>query len=107
MHLDAAYRRITAEGVARRIVGVEIDGDPFPGLNNVKWPASTAGGDVVGKVTSAIYSPRLRRNIGYCWVPTALTEPGSKLTVDTEWGKRAAKVVPMPFVDPEKRIPVS
>ena len=103
----AAYRRITAEGVARRIVGVEIDGDPFPGLNNVKWPASKAGGEVVGKVTSAIYSPRLRRNIGYCWVPTALAESGSKLTVDTEWGKRAAKVVPMPFVDPEKRIPVS
>ena len=24
-----------------------------------------------------------------------------------EWGKRNAKVVPMPFVDPEKRIPVS
>ena len=103
----AAYRRITAEGVARRIVGVEIDGDPFPGLNNVKWPASKAGGEVVGKVTSAIYSPRLRRNIGYCWVPTALAESGSKLTVDTEWRKRAAKVVPMPFVDPEKRIPVS
>jgi aminomethyltransferase len=103
----AACRRIKAKGVARRIVGVEIDGDPFPGLNNVKWPASKPGGDVVGKVTSAIYSPRLRRNIGYCWVPTALAGPGTTLTVDTEWGKRSAKVVPMPFVDPEKRIPVS
>ena len=88
-------------------MGVEIDGDPFPGLNNVKWPASTAGGDVVGKVTSAIYSPRLRRNIGYCWVPTTLAEPGTTLAVDTEWGTRSAKIVPMPFVDPEKRIPVS
>jgi glycine cleavage system aminomethyltransferase T len=103
----AACRRIKGKGVARRIVGVEIDGDPFPGLNNVKWPASKPGGDVVGKVTSAIYSPRLRRNIGYCWVPTALAGPGTTLTVDTEWGKRSAKVVPMPFVDPEKRIPVS
>jgi aminomethyltransferase len=103
----AAYRRIKAKGVACRIVGVEIDGAPFPGLNNVKWPASKAGGDIVGKVTSAIYSPRLRRNIGYCWVPTALAAPGTTLTVDTEWDKRSAQIVPMPFVDPEKRIPVS
>jgi glycine cleavage system aminomethyltransferase T len=103
----AAYRRIKAKGVARRIVGVEIDGEPFPGLNNVKWPASKAGGEVVGKVTSAIYSPRLRRNIGYCWVPTPLAQPGTALKVDTEWGTRKAIVVPMPFVDPEKRIPVS
>jgi aminomethyltransferase len=103
----AAYRRIKDRGVGRRIVGVEIDGAPFPGLNNVKWSAKKAGGDVVGKVTSAIYSPRLKRNIGYCWVPTALAAPGTTLSVDTEWGKRNAKVVPMPFVDPEKKIPVS
>jgi hypothetical protein len=32
---------------------------------------------------------------------------GTQLTVETEWGSRTATVVPMPFVDPEKRIPVS
>jgi aminomethyltransferase len=101
------YRRIKTKGVTRRIVGVEIDGAAFPGLNNVKWSAAKAGGEVVGKVTSAIYSPRLKRNIGYCWVPAALAKPGTTLTVDTEWGQRNAKVVPMPFVDPEKKIPVS
>ena len=103
----AAYRRIKDKGVERRMVGVELDGAPFPALNNVKWPAAKASGEVVGKVTSAIYSPRLKRNIGYCWVPTALAKAGTALAVDTEWGKRNAKVVPMPFVDPEKRIPVS
>jgi aminomethyltransferase len=104
----AAYRRIAAEGVSRRIVGVELDGDPFPGLNNVKWPAASApGGEVVGKVTSAIHSPRLERNIGFCWVPTAMAEPGTTLSVETEWGTRGARVVAMPFVDPEKRIPIS
>ena len=102
----AALRRIQAQGVARRLVGVEIDGDPFPALNNTKWPASH-GGSVVGKVTSAIYSPRLRRNIGYCWVPVQLAAAGTELSVATEWGQRGARVVPMPFVDPEKRIPVS
>ncbi len=102
----AALRRIRDAGVQRRIVGVELDGDPFPALNNVKWPASVDGGASVGLVTSAIYSPRLRANIGYCWLPTALAAEGSTVRVATEWGDRTATVVPMPFVDPEKRIPV-
>ena len=103
-----ALRRIQAAGVARRIVGVELVGDPFPALNFTKWPAYAEGSDErVGKVTSAIWSPRLARNIGYCWVPVALAKEGTRLRVATEWGDRSATVVPMPFVDPGKRIPVS
>jgi aminomethyltransferase len=103
----ATLRRIAAQGVSRRIVGVELDGAPFPELNNTKWPAFGPDGEPVGRVTSAIYSPRLGANIGYCWVPTSLVSEGTALRVATEWGDRTASVVPMPFVDPEKRIPVS
>jgi aminomethyltransferase len=104
----AALRRIKAAGVTRRIVGVEMDGAPFPALNFVKWDAFRDGGsEAVGQVTSAIYSPRLRKNIGFCWVPVDLAAPGSTLRVASEWGDRTATVVPMPFVDPEKRIPIS
>jgi aminomethyltransferase len=112
----AAYRRIKDAGVTRRMVGVELDGEPFPELNNIKWPASaggigtegmTAGGTPTGLVTSAIYSPRLGLNIGFCWLPTELAAEGTGLQVETEWGTRTATVVPMPFIDPEKRIPVS
>jgi len=102
----AALRRIRDGGVARRIVGVELDGDAFPALNNVKWPVSSKG-EVVGKVTSAIHSPRLGKNIGFAWVPTGLADLGTTLGVDTEWGAREARVVEMPFVDPQKQIPVS
>jgi glycine cleavage system aminomethyltransferase T len=103
----AALRRIRDAGVRRRIVGVELDGEPVPALNNLKWPAVAASAEPVGKVTSAIWSPRLRRNIGYCWVPMELSAEGTPLRAETEWGVRAATVVPMPFVDPAKRIPVS
>jgi aminomethyltransferase len=102
----AAYRRIRDAGVERRINGVELDGEPFPALNNVKWPASIDG-EEVGKVTSAIHSPRLGKNIGYCWLPTGRSELGTTVTVDSEWGERTATVVEMPFVDPSKQIPVS
>ncbi len=111
----AAYRRIKDAGVTRRMVGVELDGEPFPELNNVKWAATaggigtegmTAGGTATGLVTSAIYSPRLARNIGFCWLPAELAAEGTGLQVETEWGMRTATVVPMPFIDPEKRIPI-
>jgi glycine cleavage system aminomethyltransferase T len=102
----AAYRRIKSEGVGRKINGVEIDGDPFPGLNNVKWPVVDAG-STLGKVTSAIHSPRLGKNIGYAWLPADRSELGEHVSVETEWGTRGATVVEMPFVDPSKQIPVS
>ena len=103
-----ALKKIKAQGVKKRLVGVELDGEPFPALNAVKWDAHKSdGGAAIGKVTSAIYSPRLKKNIGYCWMPTEMAKDGTKLKVETEWGPRTATVVPMPFIDPDKRIPVS
>ena len=93
-------------GVQRRINGVEFDGEPFPELNNVKWPV-VDGGQTIGKVTSAIYSPRLRKNIGYAWLPAGRSKAGETLTAQSEWGERTGTVVEMPFVDPGKQIPVS
>jgi glycine cleavage system aminomethyltransferase T len=101
-----ALRRIREEGVGRKIVGVEFDGEPFEALNNTKWPV-TADGTPIGKVTSAIYSPRLEKNIGFAWVPTEYAALGTSLGVQTEWGERSGVVVQMPFVDPSKQIPIS
>jgi glycine cleavage system aminomethyltransferase T len=101
-----ALRSIAERGVSRRIVGIEMDGEPFPTLNNVKWPARHDG-EQVGKVTSACHSPRLEKNIGYTWLPDGLAGEGATLEIDTEWGRRGATVVPMPFIDPQKAIPVS
>jgi len=99
-----ALRRIKERGITRRINGVEFDGEPFPALNFVKWPVVEEG-RTIGKVTSAIYSPRLGKNIGYAWLPIERSELGTNVTVESEWGTRTATVVPMPFVDPDKRIP--
>jgi glycine cleavage system aminomethyltransferase T len=101
----AALRRIRDEGVTRRIVGVEIAGERLD-MNQTRWPVA-AGGQPVGTVTSAVWSPRLERNIGYAWVPVGLGGEGTRLSVDTADGTRDATVVPMPFVDPGKLIPKS
>ena len=64
-------------------------------------------GTAIGAVTSAVHSPRLKKNIGYAWLPVEKSELGQTVTVLTEWGTRTATVVEKPFVDPKKLIPVS
>jgi len=100
-----ALRRVRAEGVKRRLVGVEIAGAPIE-FNMTRWPVRK-GGQTVGQVTSAIYSPRLEKNIGYAMVPVAHAALGTELEVGTPAGAARALVVPMPFVDPGKTIPKS
>jgi len=58
-------------------------------------------------VTSAIHSPRLKKNIGYAMLPLPLAEVGTTLILTTPWGDRGARVVPKPFIDPKKAIPKS
>jgi aminomethyltransferase len=99
-----ALRRIRAAGVQRKLVGVEIEGDRIE-FNTTRWPV-LAGGRPVGHITSAIHSPRLKKNIGYAMVPVAHAALGARLTiVIPDVGEREATVVPKPFVDPTKTIP--
>jgi aminomethyltransferase len=99
-----ALQRIKAEGVGRKLAGVEIAGDPIE-FNSTRWPV-TAGGRPVGYITSAIHSPRLKKNIGYAMVPLAHAALGTRLGIAIpSGGERAATVVPMPFIDPRKEIP--
>ena len=102
----AALERIRREGVTRKLVGVEIGGDAIE-FNATRWPAKAAGREV-GRVTSAIHSPRLRKNIGYAMVPLEHAALGTRLTVAVGAQEdRPAIVVPRPFVDAEKAIPKS
>ena len=98
-----ALGRIKHEGVERKLVGVEIEGEPLD-MNRTHWP--TAQGKTY--VTSAVWSPRLEKNIGYAWVPSDQAALGTDMTVlIPREGERRAKVVPKPFIDPRKQIPIS
>ena len=100
----AALQRIRQAGVSRKLVGIEIAGDPVA-FNTSKWPVA-AGGKTVGRVTSAIWSPRLKKNLGYAMLPSSLTAVGSTVQVEIPGaGARSATVVVKPFVDPKKEIP--
>ncbi|HEY3167482.1 MAG TPA: glycine cleavage T C-terminal barrel domain-containing protein, partial [Candidatus Binatia bacterium] len=101
-----ALARIKAEGVQRKLAGVEIDGTPLD-LNLTRWPVS-GDGKQVGFVTSAVFSPRLKKNIGYAMLLIKDSALGTALTVTVpEARERSAKVVKKPFIDPGKEIPKS
>jgi len=102
----AALKRIKAEGVKRKLVGVELQGEPLAGWPEEYWPVHQ-NGQRVGHLTAAVHSPRLEKNIGYALLPIEQTGLGASLVVDTPWGKKEATVVPKPFVDPKKDIPKS
>ena len=99
-----ALTRIRKEGAKRKLVGVEIHGEPFAGWVPEHWPVRKDR-EVVGRLTAGAYSPRLEKNIGYALVPIGLSKVGTRLVVETPMGDREATVVRKPFVDPTKAIP--
>ena len=103
-----ALRRIKAEGISRKLVGVEIGGEKLGSYNDgtmLDFFPVHKNGDRVGIVTSACHSPRLEKNIGYAMLPIELTELGTELEVETPSERTSAVVVRRPFIDPEKEIP--
>ena len=99
----AALKKIKAEGITRQQVGLIIDCDPLSGPNTRFWDISL-NDDLVGKVTSAVYSPRLKQNIALAMVSTDVAALGTQLEVATHAGKVNATVVERPFYDPKKKI---
>lgn len=99
----AALTQIKEKGVKQRLVGLEIEGDPFIGSNDFFWPVMKDGKQV-GTVTSAIYSPRLEKNIALAMLSVGHAETGTALTVDKLNEMRSCTVVPIPFYDPKKSL---
>jgi len=59
----------------------------------------------IGRVTDAVWSPKLEKNIGYAWVPIDLAGPGNVLDVESENGHLQVTTATIPFVDPRKEVP--
>lgn len=99
----SALRRIKDEGVSRKQIGLIIDGEPFTSPNTTFWEINL-GGDTIGKVTSAVYSPRLKQNIALAMVSTEHANIGAKVEVVTMSGPIHATICERPFYDPKKQI---
>ena len=99
----AALKQVQQQGISRQQVGLELDGEPLPGPNTQFWPVKV-NGEVIGKVTSAVYSPRLKKNIALAMVASAHSAVGTACTVQLTGETRSGTIVPKPFYDPKKQI---
>ena len=98
-----ALTKIRQEGIRRKQIGIEIDCEPFKVPNTTFWPI-IINGNQVGRVTSAIYSPRLKKNIALAMISIEHSTQGSLLNIETSKGNFKAVIVKKPFYDPNKKI---
>ena len=99
-HGRSALARIASEGPARRIAGFEVEHDRAVAHGSPVLRAN----EPVGVVSSAVLSPALGKSIGMGLLRGDCARPHTELVIEDPGGSLAARVVPLPFLDPEKRL---
>mgnify|MGYP001101902914 FL=1 len=99
----SALIKIKEKGIKRKQVGIIIDCDPLKNPNTIFWPIFKDGQNI-GKVTSAVYSPRLKKNIALGIVSIENCEVGNCLDIKMLDTSNKATIVEKPFYDPKKQI---
>ena len=98
-----ALIEIRKSGIHRKQVGLIIDIEPLKGPNTRKWEI-ICNNKIIGVVTSAVYSPRLKSNIALAMVKKEFSDIGTLLKVNIDNNLVNANIVQKPFFDPNKSI---
>ena len=98
-----SLKKIKKQGIKRKQVGLELHCEPLKGPNTTFWSIYNNDKEI-GKVTSAVYSPRLKKNIALAMLSIDHTEIGSKFKFKTNNNEFDCSVVEKPFYDPKKKI---
>ena len=98
-----ALTNINKNGIKRKQVGVILDCDPLTGPNTTFWKI-IKNEKVIGKITSAVYSPRLKKNIALAMVLIEQAELGMVLDIEINNQLVKATIVEKPFYDPKKKL---
>jgi glycine cleavage system aminomethyltransferase T len=98
-----SLKNIKQAGIKRKQVGLELECDPLKGPNTTFWPIYKDE-KKIGKVTSAVYSPRLKKNIALAMIEINHSEISNNLKVVVNDVKINCVIVEKPFYDPKKKI---
>jgi len=91
-----ALQAIASRGIKREIRGVLFDGGTCP-VCSTSWPV-LVDGEEVGRITSAIWSPRLERNVGLSLIERDFWDPGQLVFVHSSDGvARSGEISALPF----------
>ena len=98
-----ALKKIKQNGVKRIQVGLELESEPLKGPNTTFWPV-IHNGENIGKITSAVYSPRLKKNIALGIINIEYSKLNTKLSTEIDGQDVKCIVIEKPFFDPRKKI---
>ena len=98
-----ALKKIKTEGIKRKQIGLILDCDPLKGPNTTFWEI-IKDNKIIGKVTSAVYSPRLKKNIALAIISIGESKIGNIIDVKTSGSVIKGTIVEKPFFDPKKKI---
>jgi len=98
-----ALKKMKTGGPKRLLVGVELQGDPLAASNTEFWAVSV-GKQTIGHITRCVFSPRLKKNIGFANVPVEYADIGTELTVSTPLCDRMATVCEAPWFPAQKKM---
>ncbi len=98
-----ALNLINIDGIKRKQVGIILNCEPLTGPNTTFWEISK-NGNIVGKITSAVYSPRLKQNIALAMILVDQSKIGNQLNIAINGQLVKATVVEKPFYDPKKKL---
>ena len=98
-----SLKKIKENGIKRKQVGLILDCEPLEGPNTTFWKIYKNKNEI-GKVTSAVYSPRLKKNIALAMISIQQADIGNVLDVEKSFSMVKATVVNKPFYDPKKKI---
>ena len=91
-----------AKGLTRNLVGFTIEDQSAP--TPEECHLVVRGGEIVGRVTSAVRSAALGKVIGLAYVAPDQAEPGKSFDIKVDGGRIIqGRVVPIPFYDPENK----
>lgn len=93
----AALKETKSAGIKRKLIGLKIHSEPMY-QQSQPWQVE-CDGKVVGKITSAVYSPDLEKNIGYALVAIEYSDLGKQVLVEIDEEKVEATVTRLPFID--------
>ena len=92
-----ALAEIINNGVNKRMRGIIFDGDPIVATGK-PLPVLNEDDKKIGEITSGIYSPRIKKNVGLSIILKDYWNDGQKVLVDTlDEKKRNGTVTSLPF----------
>ena len=98
-----ALTNIKKNGAKNKQIGLVIECDPLQNPNNEFWDIIN-NNKKIGKVTSAVYSPRLEKNIALAIIESKYAKVGSRFKIGINDAFINCEQVSLPFYDPKKSL---